>query len=257
MSLHGELQAALVLMEQVGRVPESRQLSRDGTWKSHLSAWDVEQEKGCRPRGAAPPFTVAILIALELTVCNIDIEFYRRAVAWIMLVATWASMRTDDTQRVAPESLRLSSKGFSMRMARTKTTGPGKLHGQIFAFVRRDVSLTGRDWLYDGLELFKHESANYPRDYLVPSPSENWTAFRKKLLEPPQLANYFRMVLQGLGTPKFEDGEWRVNQSMELVLLNMSLYWSGHSPRHVMSQASASIGCAKDDRDFLGRWCIW
>ena len=256
MSLHGELQAALVLMEQVGRVPESRQLSRDGTWKSHLSAWDVEQEKGCRPRGAAPPFTVAILIALELTVCNIDIEFYRRAVAWIMLVATWASMRTDDIQRVAPESLRLSNRGFSMKMARTKTTGPGKLHGQIFAFVRRDVSLTGRDWLFDGLELFKHESANYPRDYLVPSPSENWTAFRKKLLEPPQLANYFRMVLQGLGTPKFEDGEWRVNQSMELVPLNLSLYWSGHSPRHVMSQASASIGCAKDDRDFLGRWCI-
>ena len=64
------------------------------------------------------------------------------------------------------------------------------------------------------------------------------------------------MVLQGLGTPKFEDGEWRVNQSMELVPLNLSLYWSGHSPRHVMSQASASIGCAKDDRDFLGRWCI-
>ena len=143
-----------------------------------------------------------------------------------------------------------------MKMARTKTTGPGKLHGQIFSFVRRDVSLTGRDWLYDGLELFKHESANYPRDYLVPSPSENWTAFRKKLLEPPQLANYFRMVLQGLDTPKFEDGEWRVNQSMELVPLNMSLYWSDHSPRHVMSQASASIGCAKDDGDFLGRWCM-
>ena len=111
---------------------------------------------------------------------------------------------------------------LDIEMARTKTTRPGKLHGQIFAFVRRDVSLTGRDWLFDGLELFKHESANYPRDYLVPSPSENWTSFRRKLLlEPPQLANYFRMVLQGLGTPKFEDGEWPVNQSMELVPLNM------------------------------------
>ena len=202
MSLHGELQASLVLLEQVGRIPESRQLSRDVTWKSHLSAWDVEQEKGCRPRGAAPPFTVAILIALELTVCNIDIEFYRRAVAWVMLVATWASMRADDIQRVAPETLRLSNRGFSMRMARTKTTRPGKLHGQIFAFVRRDVSLTGRDWLFDGLELFKHESANFPRDYLVPSPSENWTSFRRKLLEPPQLANYFRMVLQRAGHAK-------------------------------------------------------
>ena len=45
-SLHGELQASLVLLEQVGRVPEHRQLSKDGTWKSHLSAWDVQQQKG-------------------------------------------------------------------------------------------------------------------------------------------------------------------------------------------------------------------
>ena len=143
-----------------------------------------------------------------------------------------------------------------MKMARTKTTGPGRLHGQIFAFVRRDVTLTGRDWLYEGVELFKHRPANFPRDFLVPSPSENWSAFRRKLLEPPQLANYFRMVLQGLGTPKHEDGEWRVNQAMELIPLPLSLYWSGHSARHVMAQASASIGCSKDDRDFLGRWCI-
>ena len=172
------------------------------------------------------------------------------------VIATWACLRADDIQRVAPESVRLSSRGFSMKMARTKTTGPGKLHGQIFAFVRRNVSLTGRDWLLEGVELFKHGSANFPRDYLVPSPSENWSSFRRKLLEPPHLANYFRMVLQGLGTPKHEDGERRMNQSMELIQPKLSLFWSGHSARHVMAQAAASIGCAKEDRDFLGRWCI-
>ena len=197
MSLHGELQASLSLLEQVGRVPDAKQLSRDVTWKSHLSAWDVEQEKGSRPRGSAPPFTVAMLIALEITVCNTDIEFYRRVLAWVMLVSTWACLRVDDVQRVAPESLRLSSRGFSMRMARTKTTGPGKVFGQIFAFVRRNLSLTGKDWLFDGMELFKHDSVGFPGDYLIPAPCENWTAFRRKLLEPPQLANYFRMVLQG------------------------------------------------------------
>ena len=71
----------------------------------------------------------------------------------------------------------------------------------------RSLHLSGemwRDWLYEGLELFKHKSAKFPRDYLAPSPSENWSAFRRKLLEPPQLANYFRMVLQGLRTPKHE-----------------------------------------------------
>ena len=120
-SLHGELRASLVLLEQVGRVPGPRQLSRDGTWKSHLSAWDVEQDKGSRPHGSAQPYTVAVLIELELTVCNTECEFYRRVVAWIMLIASWACMRVDDVQRVVPESLRLSTCGFSMKMARSKT----------------------------------------------------------------------------------------------------------------------------------------
>ena len=74
-SLHGELQASLVMLEQIGRVPEARQLSRDVTWKSHWNAWVVEQEKGTRRRGPAQPFTVAILIALEVTVCNIECDF--------------------------------------------------------------------------------------------------------------------------------------------------------------------------------------
>ena len=78
MSLHGELQAALELLKQVGKVPESRQRHMENRI---LTAWHVEQEKGCRPLGAAPPFTVAMLIVLELTVCNIGFEFYRRAVA--------------------------------------------------------------------------------------------------------------------------------------------------------------------------------
>ena len=95
-----------------------------------------------------------------------------------------------------------------------------------------------------------------PRDYLVPAPTENWQAMRKKLVEPPQLSNYFRMVLQMLGTPKFEDGRWRVNASMELVPAELSLFWKGHSPRHFLPQASAAIGCDKHDRDFLGRWSI-
>ena len=99
-SLHCELQASLVLLEQVGRVPEHRQLSKDGEWMSHLSAWDVQQEQGSRPRGSAQPNTVAVLIALELTVCNTGFESYRRVVAWIMLVASWACMRVDDVQRV-------------------------------------------------------------------------------------------------------------------------------------------------------------
>ena len=42
----------------------------------------------------------------------------------------------------------------------------------------------------------------------------------------------------------------------ELVPTELSLFWKGHSPRHFLPQASAAIGCDKQDRDFLGRWSI-
>lgn len=256
LSIHTELQASLVLLERCGRVPECNQLSMDPTWKAHLQSWSQELSTNSRPRGSAPPYTVSILLALELFVMDVQRDYYARVIAWTILVATWGCMRVDDIQCVMPETMRLSPRGFSVRMSRTKTTGPGKIHGQVHAFVHRSITLTGHDWMEEGLQLFNHESAIFPRDYLVPAPTADWHAMRKKLVEPPQLANYFRMVLQMLGTPKFEDGKWRVNANMELVPAELSLFWKGHSARHFLPQASAAIGCDKHDRDFLGRWSI-
>ena len=256
LSIHTELQASLVLLERSGRVLECNQLSMDPTWKAHLQSWSQELSSNSRPKGSAPPYTVSILLALELLVMDDQRDYYARVIAWTMLVATWGCMRVDDIQCVMPETMRLSPRGLSVRMSRTKTTGPGKVHGQVHAFVHRSITLTGHDWIDEGMQLFRHDTAIFPRDYLVPAPTENWQAMRKKLVEPPQLSNYFRMVLQMLGTPKFEDGRWRVNASMELVPVELSLFWKGHSPRHFLPQTSAAIGCDKHDRDFLGRWSI-
>eukprot|EP00435_Cladocopium_sp_Y103_P035770 s3778_g9.t1 len=256
LTIHTELQASLVLLERAGRVPECRQLSMDPTWKAHLQSWSQELSSNSRPRGSAPPYTVSILIALELLVMDIQRDYYAGVIAWCMLVATWGCMRVDDIQCIMPETMKLSPRGFSVRMSKTKTTGPGKCHGQVHAFIHRSITLTGHDWVEEDMQLFRHETAVFPRDYLVPSPTEGWHAMRKKLVEPPQLANYFRMVLQMLGTPKYEDGKWRVNPNMELVSVEMSLFWKGHSPRHFLPQVSAAIGCDRHDRDFLGRWAI-
>ena len=245
-----------MLLERCGRVPECNQLSMDPTWKAHLHSWSQELSTNSRPRGSAPPYTVSVLLALELFVMADQRDYYALVIAWTILVATWGCMRVDDIQCVMPETMRLSPRGFTVRMSRTKTTGPGKIHGQVHAFVHRSISLSGHDWMEEGLQLFNHESAIFPRDYLIPAPTADWRAMRKKLVEPPQLANYFRMVLQMLGTPKFEDGRWRVNANMELVPAELSLFWKGHSARHFLPQASAAIGCDKHDRDFLGRWSI-
>ena len=44
----------------------------------------------------------------------------------------------------------LSNRGLTLRMARTKTTGGAKLHGPICAFVARDITISGYDWLIEG-----------------------------------------------------------------------------------------------------------
>ena len=168
-------------------------------------------------------------------------------------MAVWACMRVDDIRCKKPESTRPSTRGLSAKPPRTKTTGPGN---QVHAFIQRDCTLTGRDWLATGFALWDRDELIYPRDYLVPYPTASWNSVRKKIMEPPALANHFRMVLSTLGTPKREDGGWRSNPQMGLVTDEMVLLWTGHSARHVLPTISASIGCLKVDRDFLGRWAI-
>ena len=113
-TLIDETQAALSVLEQVGRVPESEQLSRDTLWRSHISAWKVELDGRGEPRGAAQPFSVAIPIALELVVGDTDQSFYKRLMAWTMLIGVWGCMRADDIQSVAPESVRVDHEAFEV-----------------------------------------------------------------------------------------------------------------------------------------------
>ena len=168
-SCPGELQAALTVLEQVGRVPEDKRCSNDATWLAHLSSWKLELESKSRVPKPAKPDTVAILVSLEIFVMDEEQEIYFRFIAWTILLACWTSMRVDDIQNVLPETLKVSKRGFTGRLARTKTSGPGKLHGQLPIFIRREISLTGHDWLAMGMEFTKLDSFIFPRDYLVPA----------------------------------------------------------------------------------------
>ena len=123
-------------------------------------------------------------------------------------------------------------------MNRTKTTGAGKIHGHVHAFIERGVQFTGNDWLDEGFNFMRRETAIFPSDYLVPGPNKAWSGFSRKLVQPPQMANSFRMVLKTLGTRKFQDSHWRVNWMMELIPGDLCLFWTRHSPKHFLPQAS-------------------
>ena len=97
-TMPGELQAALVVLETAGRIAEPDQLSRDPTWLAHLQSWKSDLDGQKVSRGSAKPYSVAILIALELLVVDTDEQFYKRLIAWTMLMSVWACMRVDDVQ---------------------------------------------------------------------------------------------------------------------------------------------------------------
>ena len=204
----------------------------------------------------AKPYTVAILVSLEIFILDNEQELYFRFIAWVMLLACWTSLRVDDIQNVLPETLKVSKRGFTARLARTKTSGPGKLHGQLPIFIHRSITLTGLDWLQTGLEFTALDSFIFPRDYLVPDHNDAYDGFYPKILEPPALANLMRRVLGKLGTPRFQDGAWRTNMAMLLVPGDLLLFWTGHSPRHFLNQAALALGVPKERRDYLGRWSI-
>ena len=148
-----ELHASFTILEQLGKVPEDKRLSNDPVWLGHVSSWKLELEMESRPPRSAKPYTTALVLSLELFVLDLEQELYFRFIAWVALISCWTAMRLDDVQNMLPDTMKLSKRGFSCRLSRTKTTGPGKLHGQVAVFVRRDISLSGYDWLGTGLEL--------------------------------------------------------------------------------------------------------
>eukprot|EP00435_Cladocopium_sp_Y103_P064036 s303_g25.t1 len=256
-SYPGELMAALSLLEQVGKVLETGRLSSDPLKAEHLKSWKLVLMGERTGRGPARPYTVAILITIELVVVDATVEPYFRFIGWLMLVSNWSSLRVDDAQNIQPETVRLSTRGLSFRLSRTKTTGPGCLHGAVHGFVSRDIiSITGEDWMVAGILAMQREDMRFPRDYLVPGPTKDYKGFIPKLIEPPELANSFRMVLSRLATPRFHENKWVPNYQLPLVPETLNLFWSGHSARHFATQAAAGIGIPKEKRDYLGRWAI-
>ena len=242
-----EFGASLDLLEEVGKVPQDKRLGRDPLVIAHLKYYSVELKNPKVVPREAPPYTVAIVMALELKVCS---------EAFATLLSVWCSLRVDDLQSLDPQSIKLTTQGFLARLLRSKTTGPGKRHGALDVFIERSCSLTGVDWLQVGVNMLLEPELQFERDYMIPLPSKGWTGTRKHLAQPRDLSNFMRIVIQGLGTPRREGSGWRLNERMELVPGQLCMFWTGHSARHVLTQITASIGVSKEERNYLGRWQI-
>ena len=96
-----EFNSALALLEDVGRAPDTAKLTKDPVWQAHMKSWAVGLNKGACGRGPAPPFTVAIVLTLELFVCDSDEPFYMRFIAWFE-ARRFAKCRSHILQIISP-----------------------------------------------------------------------------------------------------------------------------------------------------------
>jgi hypothetical protein len=92
-------------------------------------------------------YTVAMVLALELTVADEHCPIFQRALAWIVLCMVWGAMRCDDVQAILPYRSVLSNYGLRLVLGRSKTTGPDKAQKEVGVHIFRTTSLSGEDWL--------------------------------------------------------------------------------------------------------------
>eukprot|EP00435_Cladocopium_sp_Y103_P069853 s777_g34.t1 len=223
------LQASLLsLIEQLGRVPEDAWISEDSLWKGHVKSWTAELAEDAPPRKPAEMFTVAIVLALELTVVDETEMLFSRALAWIVLCMVWGAMRCDDVQAVLPHRMMLSNYGLRLVLGKSKASGPDKPQKKVAVHVLRTTSLSGSDWLKAGFDIWSQDSFVFRRDYLVMEPNKDWRAH--------------------VG--------WELMPAVRLLPDGLEGFYSGHSPRNFLTSVAATIGFSRDERAYLGRWSM-
>ena len=214
--------SALALLETVGRVSIPECLSKDATLNSIVRSMEEDLERGAAPRRPAKLCTVAMFISMEICVCTSSMAPFLRILAWTGLLMHWCTLRTDDVQWLDVGRLVFTDNGLSMVLRRSKTTGPGKKAREVPVYVARTLSLSGKDWLGVGLEVFWLPEFFWERSYSCPRTCGVCTRI------------------------------WLVRDSM--VPGELQVFWSGHSARHWLPSWATTLGVSKSDRDFLGRW---
>ena len=248
--------SALAVLEDAGQVSTDMRISGTPVWVQGVKSRLAELELGRTQVRRAPPPTVGMLVALELTVMSVEMGEYHRAIAWVVLLCVWACLRLSDLEGLDPGRLTLGSRGLRGVLVRTKTTGPGKPVKETPIFVSRRISLTGCDWLRCGFDLWDGFGFK-SRDYFVMASDSYLEAPKAKYATVERVGIYIRQVFLALQTPvKPRFQSWKLKDGAGMVDPIGMTYWSGHSMRHFLPTVAAAINISKEQRDYVGRWHI-
>ena len=259
-SLPTAVDLALAFFEKCGGFAEKDCISSQPLWKLTVAnlTCRLQERAGNLSTKKAPQYAISMLISLELKVCSKDQKFYVRVLAWCKLLKNWMVLRWDDLQGLSRSRTTLTRWCLRSVLGRSKTTGPGKRTGEVPCFVRTDCSFSGLDWLGIGFDLFVHCPCGerVDRDFFLPAPTSDLTGFSSRMLEYDYASALSRMLLLDLFTPvRDSSGVW-TESTTKLIRPPAQLFWSEHSPRHLVPSVTAVLGLPKDSRDVCGRWGI-
>ena len=248
------LLTALQLMETVGGVPRAERLGLSSSLINVTRNSGKQLMTDALPKKTAPLFTVAMVISAEILVMDLGSPLVTRVLAFLFLVMVWGALRTDDLLWLDRSRLLLSEIGLRGVLLRTKTSGAGRRVRELPVFVIRTASLSGFDWLREGMDLYYSCSADFPGVQCLCVPRKDLTGFTRKYLVAATLTGWMRWLILQLKTPvRSRRGGWTADGDA-LVPMEMGTRWTGHSARHCLPSWAAALGIDAERRAFIGRW---
>ena len=151
-------------------------------------------------------------------------------------------MRFSDHRGLLPSDVKCSGGSLQTKLSPSKTLGADREVQSRLVYIDQACFIALPERLMQGWDLLT-SIANFKRDYLLPSPSENFQGcIHKELRYDTAFAIQHRVLLTLTA-----DGE-------QLFAPHMPQFWTPHSGRTFLPSAAAALGCDKAERDFLGGW---
>lgn len=253
------ISGSLSYMERVGGYTAAESISGTVLWRDNVNGLKLrlQEEAGGTVVCKAPQYFVSMILSMELYVVS-GRSLFKRAFCWIKLIKTWATLRWDDLQGLAPSRMTYNPKTvWRGVLTRTKTTGPGKKVGELPVYIHSGCGFSGKPWMETGFKIWTSKAFSFPRDFMVMNPASNYEGPGVKMMDYNQASSLSRLILRELHRPVWagEDLGWREAESF-LIIPGGQLFFTEHSERHFAPCVAAAIGIPPEPRDNLGRWGV-
>ena len=224
-------------LEEVTCTQEQQKLTKTELFQ--LMSKEVSAEPG-RPTKQAPRMFLSVIAGLEKLVVSQSAAPSCSNICMVDLLATLGDAEVQRSPRHLSVFDQVSGIDCSAVLSHSKTLGKDKQVQSRPVVVHGPAFLTAPDWLRVGWDLLR-QIADFPRDYLLPSPSSCLRGCLRSELRYETGSAVFYRTLCLVQLP----GDIRLPSFV-------AHYWTPHSGRAFLLSCTSALKVEKTTRDFLG-----